>query len=121
MKPGHRLSPVRSSIVETAAIETGAALFAGCHLDRWLGYITDIMINQLGKAVLRRLRVRPHLVDGHEICRIDVPALSTPTYQTISKTERLLWERLPNSTRAVKDDEVTEFLQDRFGRSTGRE
>ena len=48
-------------------------------MDKWLNWLTDIIINHLGRGVLRRLRVRIHLVEDKEICRIDIPALSAPT------------------------------------------
>jgi len=84
-------------------------------IDAWVNFITDVLINQLGRSVLRRLRVRIHIIDGHEVCRIDVPALSSPTWHDQGKDDPILWERLPNSTRKVPKDEVDEFLIDRFG------
>ena len=84
-------------------------------VDAWLNWLTDIMDSQLGRSVLRRLRVRPHVVKGYEICRIDVPALSSPTWHKPGKGERVLWERLPNSTRKVPKEEIDQFIQDRFG------
>ena len=72
-------------------------------------------VNQLGRSVLRRLRVRIHVIDGHEVCRIDVPALSSPTWHDQGKDDPILWERLPHSTRKVPRGEVDEFLIDRFG------
>jgi hypothetical protein len=58
--------------------------------------------------------VRIHLVEDREICRIDIPALSTPTWSSAGKGDPVLYERLPNSTRAVPPNEVDEFLGERF-------
>ena len=84
-------------------------------IDSWLNWLTDIIINHLGRGALRRLRVRIHLVEDKEICRIDIPALSAPTWSAAGKGEPILYERLPNSTRVVPADEVEQFLAERFG------
>jgi len=83
-------------------------------IDKWLNWLTDIIINHLGRGVLRRLRVRIHVVDDKEICRIDIPALSEPTWSAVGKGEPVLYERLFNSTRAVLAADVEEFLAQRF-------
>ena len=83
-------------------------------IDKWLNWLTDIIINHLGRGVLRRLRVRIHLVEDKEICRIDIPALSAPTWSAAGKGDPVLYERLPNSTRAVPTDEIEAFLAERF-------
>ena len=84
-------------------------------IDAWLNWLTDVIISHLGRNLLRRLRVRIEIVDGMEICRIDIPALSVPTWSSAAKGDRLLFERLPNSTRSIPKDQVEEFLLERFG------
>ncbi len=85
-------------------------------IDKWLNWLTDIIINHLGRGVLRRLRVRIHIVEDKEICRIDIPALGAPAWSGAGKGDPVLYERLPNSTRAVPTDEIEGFLAERFGR-----
>ena len=85
------------------------------HIDKWLNWLTEIIINHLGRSVLRRLRVRIDFVGDKEICRIDIPALSAPTWSAAGKGYPVLYERLPNSTRAVPEPEVDDFLRERFG------
>jgi type I restriction enzyme R subunit len=87
-------------------------------IDKWLNWLTDIIINHLGRGVLRRLRVRIDFVEDKEICRIDIPALSAPTWSAAGKSDPVLYERLPNSTRAVPAAEIDEFLSQRFGVET---
>lgn len=84
-------------------------------IDAWLNWLTDVIISHLGRNLLRRLRVRIEIVDGMEICRIDIPAVSVPTWSSAAKGDRLLFERLPNSTRSIPKDQVEEFLLERFG------
>lgn len=84
-------------------------------VDQWLNWLTDITIGHLTVAVLRRLRIRIHVVDGQEICRIDIPALMDPTWSSAPRGAPVLYERLPNSTRAVQSDDQPAFLRDRFG------
>jgi len=88
-------------------------------IDKWLNWLTDIIINHLGRGVLRRLRVRIHVIEDKEICRIDIPALSTPSWSAAGKGDPTLYERLPNSTRAVPAGEVETFLAERFGAADG--
>ena len=85
------------------------------NVDKWLNWLTDIIINHLGRGILRRLRVRIHIVDGKEICRIDIPALSVPTWSAAAKGNPVLYERLPNSTRVVPAAQVEAFVAQRFG------
>lgn len=88
-------------------------------VDAWLNWLTDVIINHLGRATLRRLRIRIHFVEGKEVCRIDIPALSAPTWSSAGKGDPVLYERLPNSTRPVPSDEVDAFLGDRFASVDG--
>lgn len=83
--------------------------------DAWLLWLTSVIAGHLGVRVLRRIRVRIQVIDNHEICRVDVPALDTPTWLQIGDQKASLWERLPNSTRQVRDPEVAEFIDLRFG------
>lgn len=83
--------------------------------DAWLNWLTDIIDAHLGRGALRALKVRIHVIDGKEVCRIDVPARSKPTYAEVGKGKRVLYERLPNSTRTVPADQIGEFLAERFG------
>jgi predicted HTH transcriptional regulator len=85
------------------------------NIDKWLNWLTDIIINHLGRGVMRRIRVRIEFVEDKEICRIDIPALSAPTWSAAGKGYPVLYERLPNSTRAVPEPEVDDFLRERFG------
>jgi len=88
-------------------------------IDKWLNWLTDIIINHLGRGVLWRLRVRIHVVEDKEICRIDIPALSAPTWSAAGKGDPVLFERLPNSTRAVPVNEIEALLTERFGGADG--
>lgn len=83
--------------------------------DRWQLWLTDIIIGHLGQNAMRRIKLRIHRIGGHEVCRIDVPAFSTPAWSTAGRRDPVLYERLANSTRSVPADEVEQFLADRFG------
>ncbi|MEZ5376965.1 MAG: HsdR family type I site-specific deoxyribonuclease [Acidimicrobiales bacterium] len=83
--------------------------------DQWLNWLTDIIIANLGRVAISRLRIRMEKIEGREICRIDVPASHRPIWEAGRKGKQILWERLPNSTRQVPADELDAFLADRFG------
>lgn len=63
-------------------------------------------------------RLRIHIAHELEICRIDIPALSSPACHKPSK-DPVLWERLPNSTCKLPKDEVDEFVAKRFSFTGG--
>jgi len=90
----------------------------GRGIDKGLNWLTDVIISHLGRDAVCRIRVRAHVVAGKEICRIDVPAFSVPAWSSANKGDPVLYERLPNSTRAVPKDQIDSFLADRFGTST---
>jgi len=83
-------------------------------VDGWLNWLTDVIDAHLGRGATRRLRIRINKLDSYEICRIHIPAFSAPTWHKPGKADAVLWERLPNSTRTVPDDDVDQFIQGRF-------
>ena len=67
----------------------------------------------LGHSGSHRVQIRFDVIDGHDICRLDVPASSRPIWAT-KDDKPVLYERRNNSTRIVPDDETEAFLAERF-------
>ena len=65
-------------------------------------------------AAVMRTRARIALRGGKEICRLDVARSSQPVWATTSQKERVFFVRMNNSTRELPDDELDEYLTDRW-------
>jgi type I restriction enzyme R subunit len=95
-------------------LEPDYALVKPSNRDGYVNWLDTMLQNALGHVGARRVRIRLELVDGYEVCRVDVPASSRPIWATKGQ-DRLLFERRNNSTRAVPADELEVFLTERFG------
>ena len=82
--------------------------------DGYINWLDTLLENHLGHAGAHRVQIRIDVVDGHDVCRLDVPAASTPIL-TAKDDPPVLYERRNNSTRAVPVDDVKSFIANRFG------
>jgi len=82
--------------------------------DGYINWLDTLLENHLGHAGAHRVQARIDVVDGHDVCRLDVPASSRPIWTT-KDNEPVLYERRNNSTRAVPTDDVDSFIANRFG------
>jgi hypothetical protein len=69
-----------------------------------------LLINALGHTPVTRTRARIAIVEGKEVCRVDVAARTGPVWAKTSKAERALVARLNNSTRPIPEDEVDAYI-----------
>ncbi len=83
--------------------------------DGFVNWLDTMLQNALGHAGAHRVQIRIDVIDGVQVCRLDVPASSRPIWTTFKKKERVLFERRNNSTREVPPDEVDTFIAERFG------
>ena len=62
------------------------------------------------------MRVRARIVkhSGVDLCRVDVPASSRPTWTKTSAKPRVFFVRMNNSTRVMPDNELPAYLADRW-------
>ncbi|MCA1606422.1 MAG: hypothetical protein LC775_13355, partial [Acidobacteria bacterium] len=70
--------------------------------------------NTLGHTGAHRVQIRIDVINGIEVCRLDVPASSKPIWTRFKKQDAVLFVRRNNSTRQVPADEVDQFLAERF-------
>ena len=82
--------------------------------DGFVNWLDTLFENRLGHAGASRLSIRMEQVNGHDICRIDIPASSRPIWVKNPKVADTLYQRRNNSTRAIPADEIEAFLKDRF-------
>ena len=82
--------------------------------DGFVNWLDTLFENRLGHAGANRLSIRMDQINGHDICRIDIPASSRPIWVKNLKGSDSLYQRRNNSTRAVPTDEIDSFLTDCF-------
>jgi type I restriction enzyme R subunit len=82
--------------------------------DGFVNWLTTHLTNAVGHAAVMRTRARIAIHDGHEICRIDVARSSQPVWAKTSKQDRIFFVRMNNSTRALPEEELTGYLNDRW-------
>jgi type I restriction enzyme, R subunit len=87
-------------------------------LVNWLDTMLD---NSIGKSAAARIKISILAVGqdlgGGDICRVDVPAASRPTWAKTSKQDRVFFRRRNNSTVSFTDTEteaLAEFMADRW-------
>ncbi len=99
---------------EPVGLADDYALVKPPNADGYVGWLDTLLDNSLGHAGAHRVRTRIDIVNGRELCRLDVPAASRPIWAK-GKERDVLYERRNNSTRIVPQDEVDRFLVERFG------
>jgi predicted HTH transcriptional regulator len=83
-------------------------------MDGYVNWLDTMFENQFGFVTAEKLQIKAATVDGHDVCRVDIPASSAPVWATF-KGDQKLFVRRNNSTRAVPTDDVDHFIQERFG------
>ena len=78
--------------------------------DGFVNWLTTHLINALGHTPVARTRARITTFQGKEICRVDVAGLPEPVWAKTSKETRSFFARFNNSTRAIPDDEVNDYV-----------
>jgi type I restriction enzyme R subunit len=82
--------------------------------DGFVNWLTTHLGNALGNPAVMRTRARIESVDDIEICRVDVAASSAPVTARMSDKGVVFWVRMNNSTRALPEIEVENYLRDRW-------
>jgi type I restriction enzyme R subunit len=82
--------------------------------DGFVNWLTTHLTHALGHAAVMRTRARITVHDGREICRVDVARSSKPVWAKTSKDARVFFVRMNNSTRAMPEAELHDYLQERW-------
>ena len=83
--------------------------------DGYINWLDTLFENNLGHSGANRLTIRIDQIDGHDVCRIDVPASSRPIWVKTKNGPNTLYQRRNNSTREVPADDADTFITERFG------
>ena len=83
--------------------------------DGFVNWLTTHLINALGHTPVTRIRARIATHRGEELCRVDVARSARPVWAKTSREARVFFVRMSNSTRALPEDEVERYIEDRWG------
>jgi hypothetical protein len=61
-----------------------------------------------------RTRARIEVLNEAEICRVDAAASSAPAFARMSDEAQKFWVRMNNSTRALPEPEIEDYIRDRW-------
>jgi type I restriction enzyme R subunit len=82
--------------------------------DGFVNWLTSHLIAALRHSAAARTRARIDTIDGVEICRVDVADSSQPVYARMSSKNEVFWVRMNNSTRALPEIEIEDYVRDRW-------
>jgi type I restriction enzyme R subunit len=91
-----------------------AAVVKPPNAEGFVNWLTTHLSNALSPVAVMRTRARIELVDGAEICRVDVAASSAPATARMSNKAEVFWVRMNNSTRALPEIEIEDYVRDRW-------
>jgi type I restriction enzyme R subunit len=86
--------------------------------DGFVNWLTTHLTNAVGYAATMHTRARIDRFDDHEICRVDVGRSSAPVWAKTSTKPKVFFVRMNNSTRAMPDDEIDQYIDDHWDQST---
>jgi type I restriction enzyme R subunit len=90
------------------------ALVQPPNADGLVNWLTTHLINATSHAATMRTRVRIDEIDGVEVCRVDVAQSSAPVTARMSDRAEVFWVRMNNSTRALPEIEVEEYVREHW-------
>jgi type I restriction enzyme R subunit len=82
--------------------------------DGLVNWLTTHLISALRRPAVMRTRTRIELVDGIELCRVDVAKSSVPVRAKMSDKSDVFWVRMNNSSRALPEESVDEYVADHW-------
>ena len=81
--------------------------------DRYENWLTTLFEARLGKPAATRTTISFDVVDGKDVCRVDVEPSLTPIYVT-REAAADLYVRINNSTRLLNTAEAVEYVADHW-------
>lgn len=81
--------------------------------DGYVNWLDSMLETRFGFSFAQTIRITVEAVDGHDVCRVDVPRATEPLWTSYKGADKL-YVRRNNSTRTVEADDIDGFIQDRF-------
>jgi ATP-dependent Lon protease len=79
--------------------------------DGYENWLTTMLAEVLGKVATSYLTVTFAIIDGNDVCRVDVRLASAPIFMRGQKTEGDFFVRLNNSTRLLNTADAIEYVR----------
>ena len=83
-------------------------------IDGFVNWLATHLISALRHPAAMRTRTRIETVSERTLCRIDVARSSVPVRAKMSDQDDVFWIRVANTTRSLPDEEVAEYIEDRW-------
>ena len=83
-------------------------------VDGFVNWLTTHLIGALTHAAVMRTRTRIDKVGDVDVCRVDAARSSVPVTARMSGSGEAFWVRMNNSTRALPEIEIEEYVRDRW-------
>jgi ATP-dependent Lon protease len=95
-------------------LDSDFALTGNKGRDGFENSLTTLADAALGKLAVANLSVRFDLVNGHDVCRIDVLPSRSPVYVTWKGGQQFFFVRLNNGTRPFSMSETIDYVRQRW-------
>ena len=95
-------------------LEADLALVKPPDVDGYVNWLDTMLENAFGFALASNIKISVEVVDGKDVCRLNVPRSPDPLWVDF-KGQQKLFVRRNNSTRQVNADDVDGFIEQRFG------
>ncbi len=82
--------------------------------DGYVNWLDTMLENRFGFKFIQTVKILIDNVDGHDVCRINIPKTSEPFWTTYKGDDKLFVRR-NNSTREVPANNVDRYVEDHFG------
>jgi len=82
--------------------------------DGLVNWLTTHLVGALSHTPVMRTRARIDLLEGREVCRVDVARSSAPVTARMADGREAFWVRMNNSTRELPEVEVERYVKDHF-------
>jgi len=82
--------------------------------DGLVNWLTTHLITALNHTPTMRTRARIDRVGNTDLCRVDVARSSSPVYARMSDKGGVFWVRINNSTRALPELEVEDYVREHW-------
>ncbi|MGI8632299.1 MAG: type I restriction enzyme endonuclease domain-containing protein, partial [Solirubrobacterales bacterium] len=82
--------------------------------DGLVNWLTTHLINALTHTPVMRTRARIDVIDGSEVCRVDIARSSAPVTARMSDGREAFWVRMNNSTRELPEVEQDVYVRDHW-------
>ena len=79
--------------------------------DGYENFLTTLLETRIGRAAVAHVGITFDVIDGHDVCRLDVKASPEPVFVSNDKGDADLYVRLNNSTRLLNTADALKYVR----------